>query len=417
MPVAGAAKSQAKVNIPPAPTEENPIRLKAGEPVRTTAAVATAGHVKKADPPASTQPQQIPDQSDFSELESDNNKKGKGNAAAIIAAILILGVAGAATIWLASEWKKDPVKPNNPSSNSISIASKTMAKKDWINNGWKKDAAKVLGDFLVADSPEEKLKYSIPNDGVMEDIKAYCPSAQETADTPITAFSFVEGNLMDRERGIFIMQYDRPAQIDIREYFAPIGKLETVMGQENPGLIEMAYRIDEESLTQVVGINAVFKKTEKGLKLDASVFIQGKFRTFKEFTEYPQPGKSKVFRIVISEIISHALRDDATQRSYKLMDFAYQQDFVNISVEADSDLGKTLSIINWRGTNKRVFPRTATVELVWTDTAPSVLELKEIICWEFLGVGGEKGNTDPVVSESSATAPSPKAPTPSGENP
>jgi len=41
-----------------------------------------------------------------------------------------------------------------------------------------------------------------------------------------------------------------------------------------------------------------------------------------------------------------------------------------------------------------VLPRMATVELKWSESSPSVLEMNEVLCWEFLGVGGELGNTD-----------------------
>lgn len=316
---------------------------------------------------------------------------------AVLAAAAILLLAGGATVWLAGKWNKDQTSHSGAPSGTRVPGSED----EWLERGWKKEAAEVLGKFMAAKTPEEKWQYVIPNDGVLEQLKLYFPAGQADEDTPVSAFSFSDDNLQDRKRGIFLMRYRRPAQIDIREYFAPIGRLETVTRQEPPSLIDSAHQINEDSLSQPVGITAFFKQTEHGLKLDASVFIQGKFRTFKAFTDYPQPGKSKVFRVVVSEVLTHALRDDSTRRAYQLKDYAYQNDSVNVPVKVDSAQGRILSALNWRGTNKRVLPRTATVEIGWTDTTPSVLEVKKILCWEFLGVGGKLGNTTPPPAEES----------------
>ncbi len=58
----------------------------------------------------------------------------------------------------------------------------------------------------------------------------------------------------------------------------------------------------------------------------------------------------------------------------------------------DSEIGKELSVINWRGTKQgSPVTRTATVELEWISRKDSpVLEIKRFICWEFLGLGGEE---------------------------
>lgn len=402
MPVGTSAQPKNTVAIPPAPVEEKPIRLEADKeraPVPPAAAVGPATH---AIDEVSASAKQTDGPKKEPQTESAQTTAKKSNAPVVLTAIIILLLAGGATFWLADKWKKDQATPSVPTV----VNRPPISEEGWIEDGWKKDAEKVLGGFLTASTPEEKMQYVIPNKGVLDELKNYFPDGKET-DTPLSAFSFNDGNKTDRERGIFLMRYRRPAQIDIRTYFAPIGSLEAVMGQEAPTLIETAYRIDESSLAQPVGINAFFKKTKDGLKLDASVFIQGRFRTFKSFTEYPQPGKSKVFRVVLSETLIHALRNDTTRRAYRFSDFAYPQDFVNLPIEVDSEVGKTLSVINWRGENKPVAHRTATVELMWSDTLPSKLELKKILCWEFLGVGGELGNTDPKTDESSDVTPAP----------
>ncbi|MFK7909175.1 MAG: hypothetical protein AB8F34_01090 [Akkermansiaceae bacterium] len=334
-------------------------------------------------------------------------KKGRGNAAAIIAAVVILLLAGGVTIWLAQKWQKDQQANASPDTGKAPPTSDASGKQreQWLREGWKTDASSVLAAFTNAKSPEERMKHVIPNDGVMDELKLYYSGGKDDVDTPADSFVHIMGTAQDRERGIFLMQYRQPAQINIREYFAPIGSLEAIMGQQETSLLEMAHRIDEDNLSDPIGINAFFKEIDGELKLDASVFIQGKWRTFKLFTSYPQPGKSKMFRVVASESLSHHYRDNPNVRTYRFEDFAYPKDFVSLPVKVDSESGEILSQLNWHGENKDLIYKTATVELEWTDDRPSKLQVKRLVCWEFLGVGGEIGNTTPA---------SPEKPSPEG---
>ena len=67
---------------------------------------------------------------------------------------------------------------------------------------------------------------------------------------------------------------------------------------------------------------------------------------------------------------------------------------MNVSVKVDSEVGRILSALNWRrgraGTTKRA---PLTIELGWSKAKPVSLQVERLICWEFLGVGGEIGNT------------------------
>lgn len=337
-----------------------------------------------------------------------NQRRSKGNMTAIISAVIILLVAGGVTFWLAEKWKKDK-QPETAGGGSGSGSS--MSDEAWRSTGWKKEASEVLNGFMTAKSPLDRMGYVIANDGVLEELEIFYPEGSDDSDTPKESFGHVMGSDIDHQRGIFLMQYRQPAQIDMREYFAPIGTLDRVMGQESTTLIEMAHRIDEHNLSKPVGINAFFKKTDKGLKLDASVFIQGKFRTFRAFVDYPRPGKTQVFRVVASESLSHELRNNKQYRTYRFEDFAYPQDYVNVPVLVDSDAGKVLSELNWRGLNKDRTLRTATVELGWSNESPAKLQIVKVICWEFLGVGGEVGNTAP---KAPAVSPAPGSPPSSG---
>ncbi len=339
-------------------------------------------------------------------LGGAKQRRGKGNMAAVIAAVAILLVALGVTYWLAQKWKGDG---KSAGGGERAAQSGEMSAQAWLATGWKQEASEVLYAFMTATSPEERMRYVIQNPGVMEELEMYYPEGVDDSDTPKEAFGHVMGSELDHKRGIFLMQYRQPAQIDMREYFGPIGSLDRVMGQEPTTLMEMAHRIDEDNLSKPIGINAFFKKTDDGLKLDASVFIQGKRRTFQAFADYPQPGKTKMFRVVARESLSHALRNDKRYRTYRLEDFAYPQDFVNVPVRVDSEVGKILSVLNWRGMNREPVARTVTVELGWSDAKPSQLGIVRVVCWEFLGLGGEIGNTAPEppvpATESSPAAP------------
>ena len=153
----------------------------------------------------------------------------------------------------------------------------------------------MLIGFMSAKSAEEKMKYVIPNDGVQEDLQQFYPAGSDDSDTPAEFFAHRSGSEQDHERGIFRMQYRQPGQVEIKDYFAPIGSLDKIMGMKEATLIDMAYAINKSNVSAPISIMAFFKETEAGLKLDASVFIQGKFRTFRSFVNYPKPGEKKYF--------------------------------------------------------------------------------------------------------------------------
>ena len=324
----------------------------------------------------------------------------KGRLIGVLSVLVILLLVGGVMLFL-SEKTKDvqsapaPVVSSEPSTPAVTddAPEEPVSNKIWEESDWRENSAQVLGGFLEAATPEGKMKYVIPHDDALENIEIYFPVGKENTDSSLSEFTVVNSKQQDRENGIFHMHYNRSPQVSTREYFTPLESQSSVSAKTEASLITMASQVDEESLSEPLRINAFFKKTEDGLKLDSSVFIQGKFRTFKAFTEYPQSGKSKVFRVVVSEVLSHELREEVDVKTYKVYDFTYNQDFVNFPVEVDSEVGKILSVLNWRGTNKRVFPRTATLELEWTEGSPSNLVIKSVLCWEFLGVGGELGNT------------------------
>jgi hypothetical protein len=139
-------------------------------------------------------------------------------------------------------------------------------------------------------------------------------------------------------------------------------------------------------------VHAFFKRSPEGLKLDWEIFAQTKYRTFQNFVELPGIGQSAVFRVFIVEDVPDKGRAVAGTRSYRLADPANSGDTARVNVKIDSEIGSTLSIINWRGTGEnQPITRTATVELRWLgeNHAPELV-ISRFICWEFLGLGGEE---------------------------
>ncbi len=324
--------------------------------------------------------------------DEEVSEKSKEARLIWIVLLVLLLVIGGLAIWLTSSGGNQAAVAQAQADEDAGPSAEEL-KKEWRAGGWKQDASNVLIGFMSAKSAEEKMKYVIANDGVQEGLQQFYPAGSDDSDTPAEFFAHRSGSEQDHERGIFRMQYRQPGQVEIKDYFAPIGSLDKIMGMKEATLIDMAYAINKSNVSVPISIMAFFKDTEAGLKLDASVFMQGKFRTFRSFVNYPKPGGKEIFRVTISESIDHELRDNKQYRTYRIEDFAYPEEHVNVSVKVDSEVGKILSALNWRGTDRDYQARTATIELGWSKAKPVSLQVERLICWEFLGVGGEIGNT------------------------
>jgi hypothetical protein len=139
-------------------------------------------------------------------------------------------------------------------------------------------------------------------------------------------------------------------------------------------------------------VHAFFKRMPEGLKLDWEIFVQTKYRTLQNFVELPESGRSGIFRVFIVEDVPEKGNAVAGTRTYRVVDPANTTDSARVNVKVDSETGRTLSPINWRGTKEnRPITRTATVELKWSGEPSSPeLEISRFVCWEFLGLGGQE---------------------------
>lgn len=304
--------------------------------------------------------------------------------------VLLLILAGGAAMFYLSKRMGTGV---NPPIATGSLEDQEIREANYIRIGWQKDAYEVLEKFIAGTSVEEKLPYVHNPEIVRPRMKSfYSGVAINDSDTPAGSFSVHELPEADRKRGIFMLIYDQPPQFALREFFRPLASLEVQYGiDEADILLSTMARVGNFAM-EPVRVHAFFKRTDVGLKLDWEVFAQTKYRIFRNFVELPEAGQSEVLRVLIQEDVPDKGQGVAGTRTYRLSDPANPSDSARINVVLDSELGRTLSVINWRGTKlNQPITNTATVELEWTgdENAPT-LQIKRFISWEFLGLGGKE---------------------------
>ncbi len=273
--------------------------------------------------------------------------------------------------------------------------------EDFLEQGWKVEASRVLSAFLGARSSEEKARYVIGGGAVGEEMANFYRGAREIdeSDTPIEGFSHHSLDIVDRKRGLFLMRFERPSQLKMSEFFRPVAPLEIQYDLEEPDLLLSSLASRERFAMDPVRVMAFFKETNGTLLLDWHVYTQTKYRIFKHFITGPRPGAGGVFRVMIREALPGSGAEDATNeaRTFRLSDPAFGSDRITVSVPNDELSGRVLSELAWINMPDRSDQnRYATVRLSWTDEPESHIHLDEVICWEFLGLGGVIGNADPV---------------------
>jgi hypothetical protein len=274
------------------------------------------------------------------------------------------------------------------------------ARLKFLRDGWKESSSKVLGDFLRAGTVEQKARFVIGGEARIEDMRAFYGEAIDLseAETPIDLFSHFDLDIADKKRGLFLMQYERPAHFDMTEFFRPVAPLEVQHKIEPPGLLLSAFATPENFAMDPMRVMAFFKEQDGKLLLDWDVYAQTKYRALRHFTNHPQAGRCQAFRVMVREELPASTGLDVTQhRFFRFSDPAHVQDFAQVPVPVESMPGRVLADIAWINIpGRQAQDRYATVELAWTQEEDPRLFLKKVICWEFLGLGGVEGNADPV---------------------
>lgn len=268
-----------------------------------------------------------------------------------------------------------------------------VAEANYLRIGWQKEAYQVLRDCMAATSSRDKLPHILHGDALATRVEDfYGGGVIDDSDTPAEAFSVYQLSVEEHKRGLFMMIYDQPPQFEMKEFFRPLASLEVQYGLDEADLLLNTPAKVENHDMEPMRVHAFFKRTPAGLKLDWEIFAQTKYRTFQNFVDLPETGQTGVFRIfIVEDVPSNGLLEPGT-RTYRMADPANTSDTACVNVKVDSECGRTLSAINWRGTKDATpITRTATVELSWTGdpTAPD-LEISRFICWEFIGLGGKE---------------------------
>jgi hypothetical protein len=261
----------------------------------------------------------------------------------------------------------------------------------YLRVGWKDDAREALGRFIAASTIEEKAALSLGGESLIEEMtRFYGSDPISDSDTPAENFSAYELRLEDRERSLFLMIYDQPPQFDIGEFFRPLATLEVQHQVEPPDMLLASFARAGNFVMDPVRVQAFFKKVDDEMKIDWHVFTQTKHRLLRNFLYAPEAGRSAVFRVLVGEDVPEAGREESGTRTYRVSDPVYRTDSVRVRVPVDSEIGRHLSKVNWRGSDEgKQEMRTATLELGWQGEDEPEVVINRMLSWEFLGLGGE----------------------------
>lgn len=363
-----------------APPPEIPAEIPAALPPVKSKPVPKVDLPHRETPPVLNTPKVLP-----ATNAPKRQRSGLISAMLVLLAILLVGGAGVYFALKKLGWSFDlpTIK--------AAAGDPAVIEADYIRTGWQQDAYHLLRGYLAATTTRDKIPFILNGNALAAKIEDfYGGSLIDDSDTPAEAFSVHELSAEDRKRGLFMMIYDQPPQLDITEFFRPLASLGVQYDLDEADLLHGTLARAADAATEPLRIHAFFKRTPQGLKLDWEIFAQTKYRTLQNFVDLPEVGQTGTFRVFIVEDVPAKGRAVAGTRTYRVVDTANTSDSARVNVKMDSETGSALSIINWRGTKEnRPLTRTATVELKWSGaaTAPE-LEISRFVCWEFLGLGG-----------------------------
>ncbi|WP_411828167.1 hypothetical protein [Luteolibacter sp. AS25] len=323
-------------------------------------------------------------------VKTTGKKVSSGIIPAMIGLFFLILAGGAVVFYISKQMGKQVTPPNTAGSPEA----QDIREANYIRIGWQEDAFNTLDQYVKGSNVDEKLPHVIESEGIRSKMEAFYGGVDfiNDSDTPADSFSVQTLSEEDRRRGIFMLTYDQPPQFSLKDFFRPLATLEVQYGIDEADLLLSTMARVSNFAMEPVRVHAFFKRTDGKLFLDWEVYAQTKYRRFRNFVELPDPGQSEVFRVLIVEDVPDKGQGVAGARTYRLADPANVTDAARVNVPLDSETGRALSIINWRGTKQNSpTTRTATVELEWSDDQERPqLEIKRFICWEFLGLGGKE---------------------------
>src|SRR5690606_21043132 len=141
-----------------------------------------------------------------------------------------------------------------------------------------------------------------------------------------------------------------PVQWSMKDFFRPLPTREVALDPSKADF-NVATGADIDNFTMDEDrIFVFFKEKDKEMRLDWDIFVQTKDRLLEKFISFPRSGQSAIFRGTIIEDVPEGVRgaNDNT-RVYRFIDMAHLESAVRIAVPNDSEEGKFLSEIAWRG--------------------------------------------------------------------
>jgi len=326
-------------------------------------------------------------------------KGGNGILLGIAGLALFLGLIGGG-YFLMAKFRVDPIPADygtNPSPAvdgrpPVSSESTWRAKEDLLAFH---EAKNVLEAFLTAETAEEKAKYILGGAERLDELREFY-SSEQFKDDPLAAENFTSFPMQssDLDRGIYLMDYHRPKQFKFSEFFRPVPTLEQLMEVESASILVWPGALKDNFEMAARRARAFFKKVDGVYKLDWDTLVQTQFRTFRDFTDFPVPGGSGVFRLFIIEDVTTTVLKDTDNRIFRMIDAAYVvDDQITVEIANNSEVGRLLDRFTW--TDKlgaEIKGTTVTLRLRWSSEVKPKLQIDKVICWEFLGVGGDPSN-------------------------
>ncbi|MFD0893833.1 hypothetical protein KBB96_10450 [Luteolibacter ambystomatis] len=377
-----AAPSPAVPAQAPAQPVVVPAPAPPAQPAATAAPARPAGVLAESAPasPAKTSSASLP-------------KSGRrGLIPALLLMLVLIGALGAGGVYFLNTYYGKTTPPLGQVSATPGETPRPNNEEEYLRSGWQREAYKVLRGYVDATTPDAKAPYIV---GGKEEVpklgEFYGGGRIDDSDTPAEAFSAYELSMEDRKRGLFLMIYDQPPQFEMREFFRPLASLEVQYGLQDADMLLASVAQASNFAMEPVRVQAFFKRFPDGLRLDWDMFAQTKYRSLRAFVESPTPGQKAVFRVFVVEDVGEEGKSASGIRTYRIADPATTSDSTRIRVKVDSEPGRALSSINWRGSkDSRPQTRTATLELEWVGKDDPQLSVSRFICWEFLGLGGHE---------------------------
>lgn len=269
-------------------------------------------------------------------------------------------------------------------SNYHSAASQKEARGGSSTFFWESEALAILKGFLEAETYEERQKY-IQGAELFHDELEHGLLLEGLAASSFYALPLHE---RDRIRGIFGMAHEKPVGIALRENFLPILSFEhqVLAGSYLEGLpIHIRSSVStHQFLDEEVTIAAYFKKTDDGLKLDWPVFAQSIFGLLESFALGDEAHAEEIFRVAIVKDVHLPLVDsESVLAVYRIFDASNPDQ----SYRVDVNDPKILKNLESRWKERGMEAEAITIRL---EKKEDRLILTEILCWEFLGLGGAR---------------------------